>query len=272
MKKSLVISAAALAALALVGCNLNGSEPQSYPYSVLASSLEVTNGVQTLTEHTWDDETDTKVSETQKVGNQLVYRISNYTSGSVGGVYAETRYRESYSTDGTPPRSYKLVSLYGARYGTNMLETKYEEFLLSGPDADETNPASRILQEWNQNGAHTDVKQFEGETQVLHQRNFRYNDLGMGYSYEESKNGGEYVPMYLKVLQRRGSAQVIVEYELYREWDGSTGTLVEKKSDYAQPDPATATYKITKWDDEGANPVVTEVTDKYMSLTIDPAK
>ncbi len=268
MKRSLVISAAALAAFALVGCNTGNSDPQPVSWHVLSKMQEVTNGVVTITEHEWNDETDSKVSETQKVNGFTVYSNTGYASSNTG-TYTEYCYRESYFADGTPPLRSKLVTTYGDQYMSKPLETRYEEFILSGPDADETNPAIRNLTEWNGQGNHREVQHFAGDTRVLHQRNFRYDSGGFGYTYEESVDGGEYVDMCLKVTKRSNSTLMVTEYELYRDWDGSKGTVIEKKTDFEVPDEFTIKYKITRYDNEGENPVVTDVTETYEYLTVE---
>ncbi len=269
MKKlSIISTATALAAIVLAGCNPTGSGSQEVEYLLRTSSTEQTvGGSTTITRYTWNDETAAQTGEEKRVDGRTVYDISNYEFDDTSLPYKGSRIRTSYDENGTSIRE-RLVTTYGAIHGGKALETKYEEFLL-GPDGDESVPVRYSTTTWA-GGQVTDYKQYDngGSEVTFHQYEFQYKTDNSGYSYKEKTGDGEAVAMFYKVTERDPVTFDIYGFERYSEWDGSTGNLVEKMTDYEwDNENKSSEYKFTRYDAEG-NETVINVEDRYKSIMV----
>ena len=257
---------AAIAAVAVTGCNPTGSSSWEWEEDVLVKSTKMTGGMIVVTEYEWDDATANQTGESQKINGVTTYETTDFEwKLNSSNQETQTRIRTTKITDGEIRE--KLVTTY-ANYGSRgRAEIKHEEFLLTGDNADESVPVRYTTTERNDVGNPTDIKRYEGTTMVFRQWDFQYNDQGSGYSYKEQKEGGEETTMYFEV-KTRDLYGTILNYNRYSGWNGTEGTLIEKVVYDVSQVAKTYEYTITTYDEEGNNPVETEVEDKYKTITI----
>lgn len=259
MKKLFAISAATLfAAFATTGCN-SPVGTNSDTLSLLVSSEEKTGSDVTFTEYEWDD-TGNQISESRTLNRAPVYDITDFEFTDNSNNYTITRIRRSYDAEGATV-SHRLVTTYGLIYGNKLLETKYEEFLLTGENADPATPVIYTLTEYNSEGMRSGFKRFENGVEVLGQSNFQYDYYTGAYTYTEVKNGG-------RGAQFRYNPSDY-GYVLYASRDGGSEIIAEKLTDFNEVNSTTISFKITRYDEEGNNGVETEITNKYRFLTIE---
>jgi hypothetical protein len=216
-----------------------------------------------VTDYTWDEETTLQTGEVQTIDGVTSYTISDFKQEvNVNGVQTLTRTR-TRTVEGEPVVE-KLVTTYGA-FGNNSLEVKYEEFL-SG----ETTPVRHSTIDRDSYGRAREVKEYEDGTLTLHRWEFIYPDSNSGYTYREQIAGGAPVAMFYKVTARDMNGNV-TGYEIYSNWDGSDGILIEKATDYKSNNSLnTVEYTITRYDTTESGPVtvVTNVTEEFVTFNI----
>lgn len=269
MKRSILFSATALAAFVMTGCNPSGHGTQTAIWDMPVKTVENSPGKKVVTDYTFNRETSAKTGEIQKINGQTAYVISDYEPG------VNASGQETISATRTTPGEggeikEKLVTTYAffgsGGYSSQALSIKYEEFLL-GEGGSETVPVRYSTTDRNSDGNQKEVKKYEGTTMVFHQWDFQYPSSVDGYTYKEQKEGGEAVDMFYKVTKRSSSTNGIIGYEIYSDWDGNDGILIQKQTDYEIAKLSSAEfsveYTITNYDAEGENPVETEVVDYY---------
>jgi predicted small secreted protein len=263
MKRTLKFSAVALAAFIMTGCNVGGDGGEySYAVKKVKKSTQRTVGGKTVvTEYSWNAETTLQTGEVQTIDGVTSYTISDFKQEvNDNGVQTITRTR-TRTVEGEPVVE-KLVTTYGI-FGNNSLEVKYEEFLGSG-----TTPVRYSTTDRDNYGRARVVREFEGETLTLHRWEFNYPDNSDRYTYKEQIAGGAPVAMCYKVTSRDMNGNV-TGYEIYSGWDGSDGILVEKATGYKSNNSLnTVEYTITRYDNTETGPVVTNVTEEFVTFNI----
>ena len=269
MKRIPVLSTA-LAVFMMTGCDPGGDRTRTERVSVIVKSTQQTiDGDVVVTEYTWDEQTVAKTLETRTVNGELLYRMDEFETGT-NDDHEEfvSCIRTTFADEGDIRE--KLVTTYLATgyrvyYGGGLRETKYEEFLL-GEGGSEEIPVRHKTTEWGPNGRETEIKEYEMQTEVLRLFDFNYSPSGDGHTYKKSEEGGEPVTMYYKITQRAAN-RAVIGFELYSGWNGQEGTLVEKVTDY-EKEGNTVEYKFTKYDENGENPVETNVTELYDEIVL----
>lgn len=259
MKRVLTITAlSTLLAASLTGCNPLGGKTNSITDYFKVSTRETSaDGTVTLTEFELDDK-GALIGQTQKSNGKYVYKIADFTYDTAVGT--KTSFRTEYESDGTTEVArYKLVSTYGLRYGNKLLETKYEEFLLTGENADETSPARHTVTQYNAAGLPSDSKDFENGEMVLWHKDFEYYTTN--YSYTEVK-GDVTKRIHYRTTSEGG-------YEIFTDWNGSTGILIEMVDNMDSTETTVSYDRYDGYDSEGENPVKTSVVETYEKITIE---
>ncbi len=255
MKKSFAISAAALAAFVMTGCNSGGSSSYTDTFPVRVSLEEATVGGNTVTTSwTYDKKTGLVNGETQKVGPVIVYEIADYTFE--GNEFI--RYRTSYGDGGLQQ---KMVSTLEYIYNGNY-ETKLEIFNM-GPNGAGTTPVEVWDKDFDMRSdmivptldKHTKNTE-NGVEVILHRYDYDYTSA-LSCTYKEIVNGGEPVTM-----TQTYSDSNFTNYEI----KNADGDLVEKVSAYNVEDD-TITYTLTRYDAD-RNVTVTNVTEKWDTISV----
>ena len=250
MKKSFAISAAALAAFVMTGCNTGGSNSYTETFPVRVSKEEVTIGGSVVsTSWTYDKTTGAMTGETRKTNLNHDYTIEDYVLEGD----KHTRYRTW--ADGSKQ---KIVSTLEYIYNNNY-ETKIEVFNI-GPNGVETTPVEvwdKGFEAYNNIVYPSLERHVENGNETLLRTNYNYLSA-LSCSYTETVNGGTPVSM----VQTYESSEM-TNYTIKT----ADGQLVEAVSDYTSDGKSTVTYKITRYDAD-RNATVTNVTEKYESITV----
>lgn len=260
MKKLIVISAAAFAAFATTGCNMNGGGTyEGTVERVEKITRQTVGGATVVTDYTWDPETAAQTGEIQRTDGQTDYILSDFESGTNSNGYSIlTRIRASYNEEGDPIRE-KLVTTYGHYYDNQYWETKHEEFLL-GPGDEET-LVRYTTTEWGDRGRIREFKSYEGEVMILRLWNYNYI-TNSDYTYSEQEIGAAEVTKGYK----KNETPAYIERYIMRGED----KFVYEKADEFEQDGLVIEYKITSYDPAQSDPtaVVTNVSQKIILIDI----
>ncbi|MDR1671635.1 MAG: hypothetical protein LBR57_03855 [Alistipes sp.] len=266
MKKLSVAFMTALTCLAITTACDRGDD--SATLSVVVSlTAESPSGLR-ITTYEYSDK-GTIIGEKQTLNTVPVYEITDfdYSSGL-------TRYRTSHNPDGTTTRHKMVTSyLYDEINERQVQVETLKEYLLTGPDADETKPentyqtyTSADQTQLPQGYKHTNK---QGEV-VLQRSNFDYSAMSSGgatpsYSYVET---GSSVPSPQRLTLVYENVN-LRNYTLYSSSvdDTEKGIRVETRENHPGTDN-TVSFTITVYPkEEGATPIATKYTYTYENKT-----
>lgn len=174
-----------IAAIATVGvlaaaCNKSGSNHFSHPIYLTVSDKQVTDGVTTLTEYSWD-ENGTPTGEVCKVNDKKVYQDSGYNYDTEECVITYTR--TNYDESGADISHETRVAQYYSPEWTN--QTGLEVY-----DAD--NPANTTpLRGWKYyytNGLRNKYEETVNGVATLVYDNYQYDLTSTSYRITDSRN------------------------------------------------------------------------------------
>jgi hypothetical protein len=258
MKRTAFILAAT-AAIAFTGCEMGGSSTETRPMPVEITETH-DNGDEYVTKLEYD-EMGLLLKETKTKNGGAFYVISDFNNGyNSAGYMTVTRTRVTTNDDGTTATE-KLVSTLGAPDGYNLLETKYEVF----EEGNDITPIEVRETQYHENGNTKEYTVLSRGVETLHRTDYDYNQTyaAIGYTYKESKDGGAPVPMFFKAT--RVSDRIPLEHELYSNWDGTNGTLIEEQTDYEEVN-MTAKWTISRRNADGSMSKI-DYEKRYENMT-----
>jgi hypothetical protein len=207
------------------------------------------------------DEYGLSTKETKTKNDGPFYVISDFVRViNSEGIPTVTRTRVTTNDDGTTTTK-KLVSTLGASNGYNPLETIYEEF----EEGNDTTPVEVRQMRYNEYGNITEYTVKVRGVETLRRTDYDYEQsyTEFGYTYTESKDGGTPVPMFFKATKMGNQSPL--EYELYSNWDGTTGTLIEEQTDYEE-NGMTAEWTISRLNADGSRSKI-DYEKRYETMT-----
>jgi YD repeat-containing protein len=260
MKKLLAnLALAPIAVLALAGCT--PSLNNSMTVEVLASLKEEKGSDIRVTSYEYDDQG--RISgEKQTLNGSTVYETTEYTYGE-----SIERFRTTQNEGGSTSK-HRLETTF--KYENNLLTEVFKVFLISGDEADETNPVNVYESSTSNDNErrpmgykHTNKA---GET-VLQRSGYDYSGLQTSFIYTYVESGDGLTPQRMTLEYTSASLR---EYKLYAN-EVSTpqtekGELVEERTGYSSDD-TTLSFNII--DHSGESPVTTKYTYTYKQITLD---
>ncbi len=261
--KRVVTIMAAIAAVAVTGCNIGGDNPlpDSYESPVLVSiNAETANG-NLFTEYLYD-EYGNATGLTQSLAGAPVFEEGDYTFGSDGNSRTAIR---TYADPEKPDerRIMTYVAFYDeSGYNRIVFDKDGKVFLLDENDNPTSDvPAEEWTREFDNSGNLTRYEYKENGTTTVLQRGFRYDIQNKYITFELVEGGAAAVKMYQQYTDDG--------YEMYENYVSSSnkGTLVEKKTDHTlSSDRLVETYTMTVYNDEGV------ATTTYYTITFETRK
>ena len=255
MKKLVMISAvSALAASVMAGCN-GDTDGNSSKINRCVATVAQTGSDVVRTEYRYEEGSSTEIGQVQTLNGKKVYEIDDYQYGAA----TFTRYRTTYN-DGSTIR-HKLVSTYNS----NGSEIAYEVFLENGTSVEKTETQYNHYEYYD---FPTSIVYTKEGREVFRREEFDYYGMSSyssstpWFTFLEIRDGVETTmcQKWTEILQG-----ILFGYEVYSDWDGTNGTLIEKKGGYGESVGKRA-YTITRY----VNGIATEtkITEEMETVTV----
>ncbi len=262
----------------MAGCDLGGSYTQEFTVNMTVSLEQKTGGNTTLTEYEWEEQTVLPTAEKQTLNGKLVYEDVSYERDETN--FKLTCYRKYYEADGTTlAHTHRRELSYRNGWGLNP-PYKTEVFL----DNDRVELLEYTYDEW---GMLKSARHEKDGVLVYEKKDYTYQERSRTYTLVTAGEVEKTVTESFLETQHKNPdrteikiGDVLVEYTQHSYNNGysyagfekytvagTVETLIEKQ-DNLKVDGMTATYDITLRDENGENPVVTNVEEEYVAIKV----
>ncbi len=262
MKRS-ILFLAALGALVMTGCNMNGGS-SSFTQPFLMETTETTGNNVVVTTYERDAE-GYVTRERQTRNGATVYEISDFEYEIIdNNFYTNTRTRVLYDYQGDGASKTQTIVSTHDYYDREFL---YEVF-----DEGDTDPIESRKTDYESDR----VKEYivrENGLVTLHRTDYRYEESSRPVQmFTESVNAGPPVRKAIKITLRDQNS--ILGYETWSNlpldgstWNGTDGNKIEEMVEFESTASGTE-WKIKKYDDEGNLLSTTDVENEIEMITI----